>query len=117
MSKPASNPSSSKHKIRPVAPKLFDMIEVAYSDIWERPQLSKRERSMITLACMVGMRATDQMRSHMEKALANGVTAEEIGEMLTHLSIYAGIPASISAALVAKPLLLERGLIEEGEQK
>ncbi len=112
-----ANPSSSKAKIRPVAPKLFDLIEnTVYGDVWQREQLSRRDRSMITLAALIGMRATDQMRSHFEKALDHGVTAEEIGEMITHLSIYAGFPAAISAALVAKPLLVERGLIEDGGQ-
>lgn len=113
-----ANPSSSKHKIRAVAPKLFDLIEtMAYGDIWQRQELSKRDRSMITIAALIGMRQYDQMRSHMEKGLENGITAEEIAEIITHLSIYAGHPAAISAALVAKPVLLERGLIEEGESK
>lgn len=109
-----ANPSSSKAKVRVVAPKLFEMIETTvYADIWERPDLSRRDRSMITLAALIGMRQTDQMRSHFEKALDHGVTGKEIAEMITHLSIYAGFPAAISAALVAKPLLVERGLIEE----
>ncbi len=59
------------------------------------------------------MRQTDQMRSHFEKAIDNGITAEEIGEVITHLSIYAGFPAAISAALTAKPLLVDLGLIAE----
>ena len=109
-----ANPSSSKAKIRAVAPKLFDMIEdTVYADLWERPQLSKRDRSLITIAALIGMRQTDQMRSHMEKGLTHGLSAEEIGEMITHLSIYAGFPAAISAGLVAKPLLMDLGLIEE----
>lgn len=108
-----ANPSSSKGRIRTVAPKLFELIEdTVYGDLWERPELSRRDRSLITLAALVGMRQTGQMRSHMEKALDHGVTAEEVGEMITHLAIYAGFPAAISAALVAKPLLEERGLIE-----
>lgn len=112
-----ANPSSSKAKIRPVAPKLFDLIEgTVYGDLWQRPQLSPRERSMITVAALIGMRQTDQLRSHCEKALDNGITAEELGEMITHLSIYAGFPAAISAALTVKPLLAELGLLaEEGE--
>lgn len=109
-----SNPSSSKHKIRPVVPKLYDLIEgVVYADVWERPELSKRDRSLITIAALVAMRQTDQLRSHMEKGLANGLTPEEISEALTHLAIYAGFPASLSAALVARPLFEERGLITE----
>jgi 4-carboxymuconolactone decarboxylase len=113
-----ANPSSSKAKVRPVAPKLFDLIEsTVYGDLWERPELSKRDRSLITVAALIGMRQTDQMRSHIEKALDNGVTAREIGEMITHLSIYAGFPAAISAALVAKPVLVAMGLIDEEEKE
>lgn len=111
-----ANPSSSKAKIRPVAPKLFELIEgTVYGDLWQRPELSARDRSLITVAALIGMRQTDQMRSHLEKALDNGVTAEEIGEIITHLSVYAGFPAALSAALAARPLLEELGLISEGE--
>ncbi|MDE8652431.1 carboxymuconolactone decarboxylase family protein [Novosphingobium album (ex Liu et al. 2023)] len=107
-----SNPSSSKHRIRPVAPKLFELIEGAvYGDVWERPELNKRDRSLITVAALVGMRQTDQLRSHLEKALANGVTQDEFGEIFTHLAVYAGFPAAISAALVARGLFEDRGLI------
>lgn len=112
-----ANPSSSKAKIRPVAPKLFEMIEgTVYGDLWQRPELSPRDRSLITLAALIGMRQTDQMRSHAEKGLDNGLTAQEIGELITHLAIYAGFPAAISAALTVKPLLVERGLIAEDVQ-
>ena len=108
-----ANPSSSKAKIKPVVPKLYDLIETTvYGDIWERPELSKRDRSMITVATLIGMRQWDQLRSHMEKALDNGVTGLELSEMLTHIAIYAGFPASLSAALIAKPMLTERGLIK-----
>jgi 4-carboxymuconolactone decarboxylase len=113
-----ANPSSSKDKVKRVVPKVHELIETTvYGDIWERPELSKRERSMITVTALVAMRQWDQLRSHMEKALDNGVTATELSEMLTHLAIYAGFPTTLSAALIAKPLLSERGLIEtEGEE-
>ena len=59
-----ANPSSSKAKIKPVVPKLYDLIETTvYGDIWERPELSKRDRSMITVATLIGMRQWDQLRS------------------------------------------------------
>jgi 4-carboxymuconolactone decarboxylase len=112
-----ANPSSSRNKIRPVVPKLHELIETTiYGDIWERPELSKRDRSMITIAALIGMRQTDQLRSHLEKGLDNGLTADEISEVITHLAIYAGFPASLSAALVAEPLLRERGFIESDIQ-
>lgn len=107
-----ANPSSSKHKIKPVAPKLFDLIErVIYGDVWQRRELSKRDRSLITIAALIGMRQTDQLRSHLEKGLDNGLSDGEISEAITHLALYAGFPAAISAALVARPLFVERGII------
>jgi len=101
-----SNPSSSKAKARSVVPKLVEVIDqTIYGDIWERPDLSKRDRSMITIAALIGMRQTDQLKSHIEKAIDNGVTPAELSEVLTHLAFYAGFPASLSAALIAGPLL------------
>ena len=107
-----ANPSSSKGKARAVVPKLVEIIDsTVYGDVWERKQLSKRDRSMVTVAALVGMRQTDQMRSHMEKALTHGATTEEISELITHLAFYAGFPASLSAALVARPLFEQLGVI------
>jgi 4-carboxymuconolactone decarboxylase len=107
-----ANPSSSKERARPVVPKLVEIIDATvYGDVWQRDALSRRDRSMITVATLVGMRQTDQLRSHLEKALDNGVTAAEIGELFTHVAFYAGFPAALSAALIARPLLEERGLL------
>jgi 4-carboxymuconolactone decarboxylase len=101
--------------VRKVAPKLIELSEsVLYADVWERPGLSKRDRSLITVAALISMRQTEQLRSHVEKALDNGVTAKEISEAITHLAIYAGFPAAISAALVAKPLLQQAGHAPQG---
>ena len=112
-----TNASSSKNKARPVVPKLVELVDsVVYGDIWERSALSKRDRSLITVAALIGMRQTDQLRSHLEKALANGVEPDELSELMTHLAFYAGFPAALSAALVAKPLFEAIGhLPKEGE--
>lgn len=97
-------------KAKLVVPKLREVIETTiYGDIWERPELSKRERSMITVAALIAMGQTDQMPSHMERAMDNGVTASELSEIITHLAFYAGFPAALSSAIVAQPLLEERG--------
>jgi len=110
------NPSSSREKIKSVVPKLYELIDtLVYGDMWERAELPKRERSLITIAALIGMRQTDQLRSHMEKALENGVTTDEIREVITHLAIYTGFPAALSAALIAKPLLEQHGATKEGE--
>jgi 4-carboxymuconolactone decarboxylase len=70
--------------------------------VWERPGLSKRDRSLITVAALMAMGRSDQLTGHLERALANGVTREEIGEVITHLAFYAGWPAAMTAGRVAR---------------
>ncbi len=88
--------------IRQVAPKLIDLGEkVLFGDVWERPGLSKRDRSLITVAALTAMYRTDQLPGHLERARANGVTREEIGELVTHLA-YAGWPSAMTAGQIAR---------------
>lgn len=102
---------STREQIRPIVPKLIALIEeVVYSDIWERPELAKRDRSLVTIAALICLRQTEQLRLHLELGLANGLTVEEISELITHLAIYAGFPAANSAAVAALPLFEELGL-------
>jgi len=101
-------PSSSRGEIRHIAPKLIELSEkVLYGDVWERPGLSKRDRSLITVAALIAMYRTDQLPGHIQRALANGVTPEEIGEMITHLAFYAGWPAAMTAGRTAKRVFEE----------
>jgi 4-carboxymuconolactone decarboxylase len=84
-------------------PRLGELTrELVYVDIWERPGLSKRDRSLITIASLTALYRTNQIRSHMRRALANGVTKEEIGEVLMHMAFYAGWPCAVNAFEVAK---------------
>ncbi len=102
-------PGSSRGDVRQVAPKLIELSEkVLYGDVWERPGLSKRDRSLITVAALVAMVRTDQLPAHLQRALDNGVTPQEIGEMITHLAFYAGWPAAMSAGRMAKKVFEER---------
>ncbi len=102
MSTPAPVPSA-RDEVRPVVPKLIDLSEsVLYGDVWERPGLSKRDRSLITVAALVALYRGDQLRGHIERALANGVTREEIGEVITHLAFYSGWPTAMTAARIAR---------------
>ena len=88
------------------APKLVELTdEVLFGDIWERPQLGKRDRSLITCAALVVLNRTEQLKGHLERALNNGVTPEEIGELITHLAFYGGWPVAMSSAMVAKDVL------------
>ncbi|NJO33802.1 MAG: carboxymuconolactone decarboxylase family protein [Rhodospirillales bacterium] len=87
----------------------MDLTEkVLFGDVWERPGLSKRDRSLITVATLVALNRTEQLTGHLGRALDNGVTKEEIGELITHLGFYAGWPCSMSAALVAKDVFEKR---------
>lgn len=95
--------TSARDEVRTVAPKLIEMTEkVVYGDVWERPELSKRDRSLITVAALIAMYRADQLTGHIERALANGVTREEIGEIITHMALYAGWPTAMTAGRIAK---------------
>lgn len=96
--------------LRDVAPKLADLTQdVLFGDVWERPELSKRDRSLITVATLTALYRTDQLRGHIGRALDNGVTREEIAEVITHMAFYAGWPTAVNAAQVAKGVFEERG--------
>lgn len=96
-------PSRAQQLMGATAPKLADLTDaVLYGDIWERPQLSKRDRSLITVAALVALNRPDQLRSHLTLARRNGVTEEELVETITHLAFYAGWPNAVTAVSVAK---------------
>jgi 4-carboxymuconolactone decarboxylase len=101
-----SNPSdAARQRLAEIAPKLADLSEkVLFGDVWERPQLSKRDRSLITCSALVALGKTEQMATHFPRALDNGVTQEELIEMITHLAFYAGWPSSVSAAFRAREI-------------
>jgi 4-carboxymuconolactone decarboxylase len=95
--------TASRDRVRGTVPKLIELSEkVVYGDMWERPQLSKRDRSLIVVATLVATYRPEQLRGHLERALTNGVTKEELSEVITHLAFYAGWPAAMSAANIAR---------------
>jgi 4-carboxymuconolactone decarboxylase len=77
----------------------------AWGEIWSRPGLSRAERSMVTLAALVALRQSDELAMHVRAALRNGLTEEQIGEILLHLSVYAGVPAVNHAFKVVQEVL------------
>jgi 4-carboxymuconolactone decarboxylase len=92
-----------------VAPKLADLTDsVLYGDIWERPQLSKRDRSLVTVSALIAMNRPDQLRSHLALARKNGLTEEELIEAITHLAFYAGWPNAVTAVAVAKEVFAKK---------
>jgi 4-carboxymuconolactone decarboxylase len=100
-----AQPRPSQAAIGDFAPKLAELTDsVLYGDVWERPELSKRDRSMVTVAALIALNRPDQLRSHLVKARENGVTREEVIETITHLAFYAGWPNAISAIAVAREI-------------
>jgi 4-carboxymuconolactone decarboxylase len=83
--------------------KLVELTDnVLFEDVWERPQLPKRGRSLTTVAALIAMNRPDQLRSHLARARENGVTQEELIETITQLAFYAGWPSAMSAITVAR---------------
>ncbi len=95
-----TTPQSAMQQITPHLAELTR--DVLFGDVWERPGLSKRDRSLITVAALTALYRTDQLRGHIGRALDNGVTKEEIGEVITHMAFYAGWPCAANAVQVAK---------------
>jgi 4-carboxymuconolactone decarboxylase len=87
------------------APKLVDLTDrVLFGDVWERPELSKRDRSLITVAALIALNRPDQLRFHLGRAVENGVKKQELIEAITHLAFYCGWPNAMSAIMIAKEL-------------
>lgn len=96
-----SNPRVAPDLVHEHAPKLADLTDdVLFADVWERSELSPRERSLITVAALIALGRDAQLKSHMGRALRNGVSREELAEVATHLAFYAGWPAGMSAVNV-----------------
>ncbi len=90
------------------APKLAELTDnVLYGDIWERPGLSKRDRSLVTISALIALNRPDQLRSHIKLGLQNGLTRDEIVETITHMAFYSGWPSAVSAVAVAKEVFAE----------
>src|SRR5712692_7093196 len=100
---PAQPTPPARELIRGTVPKLAEISDtLIYGQLWERPGLSQRDRSLITVATLLALGRDEQREGHLARALANGVTRDEISELITHLAFYAGWPAAMTAALVAK---------------
>lgn len=102
-------PSRAQQLMGDIAPKLAQLTDsVLFGDVWARPGLSRRDRSLVTVSALIAMNRPDQLRSHLALARENGVTRDELIEAITHLAFYAGWPSAITAVAVAKEVLPER---------
>jgi 4-carboxymuconolactone decarboxylase len=85
------------------APKLAELTDdVLFGDVWERTELSKRDRSLVTVAALVANGNTEQLTGHLNRAKDNGLSETELAEVMIHLAFYAGWPRAISAVRVAR---------------
>ena len=79
--------------------------EVLFGDVWEQPELSKRDRSLATVAELIALYRTEELKGHMVRAIENGVTKEELYGLITHLAFYSGWPTAVNAGRVALEVL------------
>lgn len=91
-----------RDRARPFTPQLAALVDdPLFSHVWERPGLSKRDRSLITVAALVVLYRPEQLAAHLIRARENGVTKEELSELISHLAFYGGFPAAITASAIA----------------
>ena len=95
----AKAPKKTVYELIPKFDQLRD--DVLFGDVWEQTDLSKRDRSLITVAVLTALYRTEELRGHMRRALDNGVTKEELFGLITHLAFYAGWPTAVNAGRIA----------------
>ena len=100
--------TSARQRIGDFAPTLAALTDdVLFAEVWERPGLSKRDRSLVTVATLVALYRTNEMAAHMKAAIEHGVTVAELIEAITHLAFYASWPNAQTAITIAKQLFEE----------
>jgi len=105
-----NEPTAARKAFGDLAPALADYSDkVLFGDVWERPGLSPRDRSLITVASLVSLYRTNELAFHIGKALDNGVTRDELIELITHLAFYSGWPTAMTALLIARQAFDNRG--------
>ena len=107
----SQQPTSAQKAFGSIAPALADYTDqVLFGDVWTRPGLSLRDRSLVTVACLVSLYRTNELPFHMKRALENGLTRDELIEAVTHLAFYAGWPNAMSALPIAQRVFDEAGV-------
>lgn len=102
-------PSVTPRAMNELTPQLADITNrVLFGEVWPGPGLSQRDRSIVTVSALIAMNRPDQLRSHLGRARANGVTKEEVAALITHLAFYAGWPSAVTAVNVASEVFENR---------
>ncbi|HEY6594311.1 MAG TPA: carboxymuconolactone decarboxylase family protein [Asanoa sp.] len=106
----ADQASPARQMIGDFAPKLVELTDdVLFGDVWERPGLSKRDRSLVTVATLAALYRTEQLPGHLRRALDNGLTTDELVEAITHLAFYAGWPSAMTAITILRKITEQAG--------
>lgn len=104
----ANEPKPARNPFADIAPALGEYTDnVLFGEVWERPELSKRDRSLVTVATLVALYRTNELPFHLKRALENGVTKAELIETITHLAFYAGWPVANTAVGIARTVFDE----------
>lgn len=99
----SDTPSAARKAFGDIAPALAEYSDkVLFGDVWKRPELSPRDRSLVTASSLISLYRTNELGFHIRKALENGVTREEIIEVITHLAFYSGWPTASTALTIAR---------------
>ncbi|MFJ9197589.1 carboxymuconolactone decarboxylase family protein [Streptomyces flaveolus] len=100
---------SAPQELAAIAPKLVELTDrVLFGDVWERPGLSPRDRSLVTVGVLAALYRSEQLGHHLNTALDNGLSVEELSEAITHLAFYAGWPNAMTAINQLKKIADER---------
>jgi 4-carboxymuconolactone decarboxylase len=95
--------SRAQQLVGDISPKLAELTDdVLFGDVWASPELSQRDRSLVTVVALIANGNTEQLSGHLARALDNGLTETELAEVITHLAFYTGWPRAMSAAPVAR---------------
>jgi 4-carboxymuconolactone decarboxylase len=86
--------------------------EVCFGRVWARDGIDRKQRSILNIAMLVALNRVPQLRTHIEGAINNGVTADELREILLHTAVYCGLPAAVEAFKVAEEVLRARNMLD-----
>jgi 4-carboxymuconolactone decarboxylase len=104
----ADKPTTARPPFADIAPALAKYTdEVLFGEVWKRTALSPRDRSLITVACLVALYRTNELPFHLRFALQNGLTKDELIEAITHLAFYSGWPTASTALSIARSVFGE----------
>jgi 4-carboxymuconolactone decarboxylase len=104
----SEKPTAAQAAFGDIAPALADYTDqVLFGDVWLRPGLSPRDRSLITVATLVALYRTNELPFHLKKAIENGISQEELIEVITHLAFYSGWPTASTAITIARRVFEE----------